>query len=453
MSNIIIDLSEREYVLNKKLYDCDFWKHYRIPLSLQREILLFLKDLEEQYRSTRHLQYTQYIPTTYAKWLDIIKLTLPDKSTRVDIEKLPIELEKKQHIFLSDIGISSDYLKKIEFPALMWRALSALEQIAEEIPYHYVNSIINESSYLAVKVKYSSLSGQMIKIQSGLINFLSKLEIGPREIVKALSMASAIRTSLAEATKIIYLFPFFYSPSRRKHWGIIPYGLQLKISIILHEENPVYDHMLSLKKNFSSIEDWMDETSLKNTSNTQGLISKTRFSGSNGRIESLIIQMMKLTRRNKGTIYSFAGFIQEEILNYIIRATKDTEALQNFAIVSRVSDPLRMQELSEEILDNEDKKRNSIFAIDPLSSKQFETLLAEGFKVITFNHGQYIPVGIGFSVYLLPHLIKNNNWLSIKEQALKLLNPYLEPLKEGGIFIEEESTRQLKDPKGNFKKA
>jgi hypothetical protein len=51
------------------------------------------------------------------------------------------------------------------------------------------------------------------------------------------------------------------------------------------------------------------------------------------------------------------------------------------------------------------------------------------------NHGVNIPVGVGFSLHLLPALARARRWRHIREFALKTMRPHCDVLQHLGIEL------------------
>lgn len=217
----------------------------------------------------------------------------------------------------------------------------------------------------------------------------------------------AINDRSAVTNKIIFPFPFFLTPYRKRDWGVLPYAWQTNFAILIHKDNSFYRDVSKISSKMSL--------------NIPISIRKVTL--------DLLKNLILNTQLKKGDIVWVHGYIQYEILFEI--AKKETNNRLSEAII-KCSFPVDSINLAIQRLQNE-CNHDSLFILDTAEIQRVCQFISNDYCVIVVDHEIEIPVGIGFSLPCLPFLLLNGEWKRILKLTKQIYKPYSEEFEQLGI--------------------
>lgn len=225
--------------------------------------------------------------------------------------------------------------------------------------------------------------------------------------------------------KSLFLYPFYLDIDRKKYAGVIPYAEQISMAIVIRKSNSFYKEWEILRNKVKREEEYTN-----NLFNWEIDLMITE-SETTDWLKRLINDL-----HNKGgSIHSITGYIfdtimQEFIIKYMAANTKigylnkpstDIANLEKLDFFSEYDNrkSLRLKTVEDSILVLDPAEafgdtENKADIADKLDKKLFD--------IINVKHGLKIPVGIGYSLYMLPELLKNNIWKDLQNLMLSELN-------------------------------
>ncbi|HXO72778.1 MAG TPA: DUF4062 domain-containing protein [Bradyrhizobium sp.] len=233
--------------------------------------------------------------------------------------------------------------------------------------------------------------------------------------------------TLAQNKKVILASSFFYQTSSRKDlWGVIPVGRQEAFGLIMPralykaifgEQNP-----LELVTVSTRVDDLL-ASSLRQLPGR--LTLKIDLFGTNWAHESTLWFLERIVRHlavNDGTIYVRRGYIQGDLLTgFLSRSPLSSmnSRLQDMIVFPKGNDESNFPLFSAEgtDLDEESVDRTKTCALFDLG--QIDKIISgicnsksvcDDYLLFTVRHGLTVPVGIGFSLPLLPYLLKKSSF-------------------------------------------
>jgi hypothetical protein len=225
--------------------------------------------------------------------------------------------------------------------------------------------------------------------------------------------------------KSLFLYPYYLDIDRKRHAGVIPYAYQKSMAIVIRKDNKFYEEWVGvrerIKQEFPKSEDWELDLMIKDYD-----IDTTDW------LKRLIADLY----RNKGYIHSIRGYVFDAIIQQFI--IKNLKADTQIGYLIKPSTAIRnlREELDYFSEYNSNKflkiKNNppSILVLDPVEAfgdtvnkrDIIEYVDKTLFDIINVTHGLKIPIGIGYSLYMLPELLKNNTWKRIQDFAINKLS-------------------------------
>lgn len=206
------------------------------------------------------------------------------------------------------------------------------------------------------------------------------------------------RPDLLYETPILFSFPFFLTDSRRNFFGVIPYGDHESIGFLLSKK-------LLLEVLPAGIGEIKDE----------------------GKLKKFFNDLINTVATKQGTIYNFRGFIYKEILPQMVADLGSPDTMSRFTKIAKEEIPVTdADDLEYSALETIKKAGDhSVVVIDLVIKKALEQSLSEQsgreFIVVQIEHKQPIPVGIGFTLPLLPKLLQDNNWDGLLNAAARII--------------------------------
>lgn len=275
----------------------------------------------------------------------------------------------------------------VDFLAALWRRRTALVKSAMT-PYRIV-----KYPYVRFDQLGDAVEGAAWQLAETLGNF-SISEFRDNEYFDVTQ-----RPDLLYDTPLLFAFPFYLTESRRSSFGVLPYGDHHSIGLLLHK---------------NAFHGAFGAASQDDVAKDLGIFRK----GFNVFLSQMANQ--------SGKIHHFQGFIYDEIFPHLVSYYGSPETKQSFYELGKVREPVEnVRSLHEEALKVMRKAEpSSLFALDLIVAEEIERGLKkerDEFVVLRVAHNQRIPVGIGFTLPLLPRLLEEGNWRALLRAAQKCL--------------------------------
>jgi hypothetical protein len=223
------------------------------------------------------------------------------------------------------------------------------------------------------------------------------------------------RTGFFLVNRMLCLFPFLLTETRRPFWGVIPYADHVKIG--LYFSNP--SHVLL--KNWAAIPEGEREQ-------MKGKVY--------GWFTDLIKNICKKDGASTvGKLFVSEGFLHQEIIQLLLGRYGPTDLQAKFEEVVR---SVSKHQVTDKDIPTA-MENNDVFVFDlAFKDKLIDKEIPQS-QIIEMPHGLTIPVGIGFSLTLLKDLRAEENWKGLLKAASALLKQesYQVQLKKVGINVKK----------------
>jgi hypothetical protein len=220
-----------------------------------------------------------------------------------------------------------------------------------------------------------------------------------------------IQEQIARTNKVLCVFPFFLLPSRRHAWGVLPFGWQTSVAVVLHRDHPAAIEWNENESKTSRIA--TDPTAFPSPQTLEWL-------------ERLILH----TEALNGSALWVQGYVQFEILLETAQRRGDNRIA---AALVRTNSPVETLAVATDRLR---EYRGSYFAIDPAEIRTVCKRLDDEFQVVICGHDVHIPVGVGFSLPCSVMLLLEDRWRLILDVARQQYMPFAEDFERLGIRFE-----------------
>lgn len=196
-----------------------------------------------------------------------------------------------------------------------------------------------------------------------------------------------------ERFPVILLFPFFWTRDLHPNYGVIPYGLQVQIGLLVSRDHPAFQYDIEdhYKYGMELERDWV--------------------------VNSLLAPEQKEWRGGK--VWACRGYRFGHIASEMAAAVSP-EAHR------RLVERRGYIEQSQQIEKVSDARSGSmsggttVLLLDPGEKQHIAELCPKedaGLAYLTVRHGIDVPVGIGFSLAALPMLLRDGNWRTLIRTA------------------------------------
>ncbi|MDI9312712.1 MAG: hypothetical protein QM535_21060, partial [Limnohabitans sp.] len=243
----------------------------------------------------------------------------------------------------------------------------------------------------------------------------------------------------------IFLYPYFLDKHRIEKYnaGVLQYATQNKIAIVIHKQNKLYKEWISKR---SLTTEKLTPTINNETLTIKKAISNLELDCKIGIEDTAFsIQWLKklishLTRQNISEIHSIRSYVFKSLISQFAK-----EHFLNYSSLVRIfSNESNIDDLAGERnpLKNSTSARintNKILLLDPADAsgestngKKILKHLSDltDYDIVYVTHGLNIPVGVGYSLYCVPFLLRNNNWEKIQKF-------YHDSILESSEFLEK----------------
>jgi hypothetical protein len=336
---------------------------------------------------------------------------LAGPSVSIDIERIAHVMRLSR----SDAYELRKQLERKDLPVWIRDAAAALGRLVEESP-DGVRRAQESRSYLLSIVPYTNIADSLQTVQLEMAKFIDKLGFGTQQRFIEEQFRISITSTSANNSRILYVFPYFHVPFRRRYWGVLPIGHQTSIGFVIHQSHPA-----------SAEWDVIAESTRPGASGNPGIMLAEAADW----CERLILH----TDAGNGAIYWVDGFVFYDILSEAL-VRRGPEPLASLA---RRHKSVRPEEQSSLFFSKSGGSVSDfvpdVFVFDPGECDVIRQLIAPEFRLITVPHEVDVPVGIGFSVPFLPRLMVDSHWEAILQEAKRMYAPYAVALDTLGIKL------------------
>jgi hypothetical protein len=312
------------------------------------------------------------------------------------------------------------------------RSLADKEMIRAIQSYHnlcvrHVEPKLSEIKRLQVvhaMLKYSSIKGGLIKVQRQLADWLRKegadwltaeSRVGNGDSsLQARDYAVLINARACLYHRVLFFFPYFMVSPRRTFSGVLPFMRQTLLGLVLSKNN---EELKALCKRSSSKMKMLDDSTK---------VFKARSKEDQEEFDESLREMVINAARQNGELWSLGGYPQLSILEEIVLHGNSMHTGEANAFIATAHDeiyrhgPLPSDRTVSKLLQSSKFRKSSIFVFDPAERQEVMRAIKRkrsSYEVLLISHGQEVPVGIGFSLNLVPWLVKDGTWLKILRQA------------------------------------
>ncbi len=219
----------------------------------------------------------------------------------------------------------------------------------------------------------------------------------------------------------VFLFPFFWIKSLRPYWGLIRYGYQKRMGVVLSKKGEYWNTL--------------------NRPVWGRLVDRQR----------VLEDVFDLACRRGAKIHVFQGYIFDELSEMIFQ--EYAESINSLEVLlpkfQGLKEPHQYSDFCknklEEWLAGKESPvcRDSIVLVDPGEIDKIKRYCPEGHPDLTyfvFEHDINVPLGVGFSLTALPQLLKGQLWrnmLAAADEAFSSLRSEdMNYLSELGISLD-----------------
>jgi len=360
-------------------------------------------------------------------------------------------------------GISSEILRNPILPSELREASGYLQKLVKHYPD--TSWVVNSQSYIAAKCTYSNIEDQLIARQDKLSKAIAELSLGDQKpFDNRDNFGVVLHEDSARCNRVLYLFPFFLTQGRKDSWGVIPFGNQRKLGFLFHKDHPGFQARNGLGKVISK------ESSSKQRASahsTRSLRLVTPQPSKNGPQETptgvldWVADVIKHTEEKDGKIYSIQGFVTGEILLELVQSIGKEVISEAFANAAKPMDADSYKRIPFFRKASASRKKGrkaapffrraatsskngkyDVYIFDPAESDWISNEIgSKDYRTVVIEHGLAIPVGIGFSLYMLPALLRDENWRAVLNHALDVYAPLASKFERIGIELDPELLR------------
>ncbi len=299
--------------------------------------------------------------------------------------------------------------------------LSRLDSLVNENPD--VLEAVASNQMIVSGGECAWFGGAWTPVRDVLQRAISECGLGRLSRLPHQTFEDEINPLIAERHRVVYLFPFFLTPSRRRLFGVIQYAKQFAGSIIIHKKHPAYA-------------DWRARRTRPRVLQT-GSSHVLPVAEARRWIDTAVEQ----AATRGGSVVWCAGESFFEILGLVLNTHGSESAqtalahAQRGIIANELPDILRGHSTPGSPESFKVRAKDSIFIVDPASSFDRSLLSELQFDEILWAHGIDIPVGLGFSMPVLLSLLQNDRWQDIARTSAAAVAKLREPLQRVGIAV------------------
>jgi hypothetical protein len=393
------------------------------PQDLENYETPILYSLLQIATSPSEIQIFNKLKSKFSPWLrDFIKEIFDEYS---ELSVLEMALKSPYENILLELSLDPEILDDIRVPLVMRNSLQDLLEKIKKKPS--LIRIVNDEQISVIDPTYiDSLDDLIEKLKEK----LKSMQIGVINDPANDDVFEATEKKIYYRVPTLFLYPYFLDETRTDELGagVIAYGMQTCMALVINKKNKKYKEWELLR---AAAELDLNNSLSKKRTNSEidrsiSVLESTLW------LRSLIEQTY---RAKKGEIHTVRGYVFNSIIQQFAEDNiKDNKKLGEVLMLSIDVDNIKKQlPFYKENIDVSEKFNvDQILLLDPADalcvSKNGNRLcknLNHEFDVLYVKHGLNIPVGIGYSLFALPHLLKNNNWKILQNfmvENLKIKN-------------------------------
>ncbi len=287
---------------------------------------------------------------------------------------------------------------------------------------------VNRLGAIPVVLNYTSAQGGLLKPQQKLVKTLEESGIqwvmpdhkSKRGFMPEHDYETIINPRMCLCHRIFFLFPYFMISPRRTFSGVIPYMRQTLLGLVLPGDD-------------KDLQELCHQNDVKQPQLPDGtLVFKAKNEKGQSRLDDFLRQIVVNTSRIGGELWSLSGYPQLSILEEIILKGEGANFSPANKYILGAHDEkfrhgtfLKDKTVSRLLQGSRFRKKSSIFVFDPAERQEVVKAIGENrrrYQSVLISHGLDIPVGIGYSLNLVPWLIKNQRWLKLMHEAKTLFS-------------------------------
>ncbi len=320
---------------------------------------------------------------------------------------------------LRPYGVTREDLALLNYPMELD---NALDRYADRVVRNNRLRLNTNSNILRVDVSYTP-------VDSGLKSFRTTVEtvlassIGPGSImpVRQAPWVYAVNQSWAVIVPQLLNYMFFLDDTRREHWGVLPFARQTRIGLMAHREHPIFD----------DIPTTMPRSEFNASNRLVKVFQDERvgFVPDGYSIVNWMCNVVRKIKQENGNMLVCFGYIFDSILANTIALGSDMEVRMILGDIIQYVDPglggHRMY-VPGTLRFNKD-----VFVFDP--GELVEVIghdLNKQYRYLILPHQEHIPAGLGYSLTMLPWLIRNGTWRKFERECASALFSLTEEEKQ-----------------------
>lgn len=294
---------------------------------------------------------------------------------------------------------------------------------------------------------YTALANSFLEQQKALAHYIdtspNALE-GARPLWDPLQdmSTSCLLRSNVDSGQHLFTFPTFEFSERAPFLGVLPYGRVHQIGWLMRTTHPAW----------TEFSNWVDGEM------TLGADQRTRLVNTSAveSCRSWIACSLRATARHKGRLYVGERNFQREIVTRLLAEGRDQTfggmdqlcqgALTAVHRVENLPDDMFKPDQTDEwfqrrlrsYLHGDESKDHSIIAFDPAHAEYCTRLADPGMGIILTPLPEtcHVPVGVGFSLSLLPRLLLHGWWRTFAVKARELFEPQRAIMERMGVLLD-----------------
>ena len=273
---------------------------------------------------------------------------------------------------------------------------------------------------------------------------IKELEIGSLNDPTGEQVFEATENKVYYKIPTLFLYPYFLDENRigDNEAGVIQYGVQSSVAIVIHKENDKFLEWAAIRDEIKEEFRSSDNKKYSNHELDRGIQPSRSINWLKELLEYLYTKSNSEIHSVRG--YVFHSIIQQFADIHIKDNKRMGEILKISTDTENFSKPDAKLPFYREVKGTENLNHNQILLLDPadaflLSQNGQRTFnkLWRDYEIVYVNHGLDIPVGIGYSLYALPKLLKDGNWKIFKDILLKEFQQHKTELRSIGISIDD----------------
>lgn len=363
-----------------------------------------------------------------------------------ELDSFKEKIQKPYEHVLEKIGLNYSVLDDnslpIEIKEPLYLLLKRLKENTELI------EVVNQKEYTIIDPPYiGSTDNSFTALKQELIS----LNIGMKNDPKNEKVFEPVESIFLYDQPVIFLYPYFLDDYRmmNRGAGVIPYAKQTSISIVIHKQNDLYYKWLALRDSA--------EAYLKNGGSKKFESKELDRAISESESETWLKELIQHLYKANGKIHSIRGYVFDSLIQQF--AKKHISSAENKKMIEVLAESTYIKDINRDLpfyrphSSGTLPPKSEILLLDPADahkvshngvSLELKELNTNYYDIVTVKHNLKVSVGIGFSLYILPRLLKNKNWKILQDFIVQELQTNKELLQSVGIHLFELESKTIK---------